>query len=106
MGVENEYRTEHHYTIAFYNVENLFDIRDNEFTHDNDFLPYSAKQWTKKRYEKKLQKLSEAISKIGFNDIHKPPTIIGIAEAENRKVLQDLIETESLKTYNYDIVHY
>ncbi|MBR9846534.1 MAG: endonuclease [Algicola sp.] len=104
--MENKNKTEQHYTIAFYNVENLFDINDNGFTHDNDFLPHSAKRWTKKRYERKLHKLSEVISKIGFNAIQKPPTIIGIAEAENRKVLQDLIETDSLKHYNYDIVHY
>lgn len=104
--MEKENRTEHHYTIAFYNVENLFDIKDNGFTHDNDFLPHSTKRWTKKRYERKLQKLSDVISKIGYNKIKKPPTIIGIAEAENRKVLQDLINTDSLKDYNYDIVHY
>ena len=104
--MENKNKTEQHYTIAFYNVENLFDINDNGFTHDNDFLPHSAKRWTKKRYERKLHKLSEVISKIGFKTIQKPPAIIGIAEAENRKVLQDLIETDSLKDYNYEIVHY
>jgi predicted extracellular nuclease len=104
--VEKENITEHHYTVAFYNVENLFDINDNGLTHDNDFLPHSAKRWTKKRYERKLYKLAEAISKIGFNDVHKPPTVIGIAEAENKKVLHNLIETEGLKNYNYDIVHY
>ena len=104
--MEKENITEHHYTVAFYNVENLFDINDNGLTHDNDFLPHSAKRWTKKRYERKLYKLAEAISKIGFNDVHKPPTVIGIAEAENKKVLHNLIETEGLKNYNYDIVHY
>ncbi|WP_431133315.1 endonuclease/exonuclease/phosphatase family protein [Psychroserpens mesophilus] len=97
---------EHYYTVAFYNVENLFDFEDNGLTHDNDFLPKSDKRWTKKRYEKKLHKLADVISKIGFNHIQKPPSLIGIAEAENKKVLQDLIETESLKDCNYDIVHY
>ncbi|WP_040254528.1 endonuclease [Psychroserpens mesophilus] len=104
--MEKESRIEHQYTIAFYNVENLFDIKDNGFTHDNDFLPHAAKRWTKKRYENKLYKLSDVISKIGFNNLKKPPTIIGIAEAENKKVLLDLINTENLKNYNYDIVHY
>lgn len=104
--MEKENRTERHHTVAFYNVENLFDFEDNGFTHDNDFLPNSVKKWTKKRYEKKLYKLADVISKIGFNTIQKPPSLIGIAEAENKKVLQDLIETEDLKGYNYDIVHY
>ena len=67
--MEKEYKTEHHYTVAFYNVENLFDFEDNGFTHDNDFLPKSVKRWTKKRYEKKLDKLADVISKIGFKSI-------------------------------------
>lgn len=104
--MKKQNKIEQYFTIAFYNVENLFDIEDNGFTHDNDFLPHSVKRWTKKRYERKLQKLGDVISKIGLNDIQKPPTIIGIAEAENKKVLQDLIKSEDLKEYNYDVVHY
>jgi len=104
--VVKEIKTEEEYTIAFYNVENLFDFEDNGFTHDNDFLPGSVKRWTKNRYNRKLYKLADAISKIGFNETQKPPSLIGIAEAENKKVLQDLIETKDLKDYNYGIVHY
>jgi len=104
--VEEENKTEQYFTVAFYNVENLFDTEDNGFTHDNDFLPSSAKRWTKKRYQRKLNKLGDVISKIGFNDIQKPPSLIGIAEAENKKVLNDLIKTDDLKDYNYDVVHY
>ncbi|WP_323787320.1 endonuclease [Psychroserpens sp.] len=104
--MEKENKSEQHYTVAFYNVENLFDFVDNGLTHDNDFLPSSVKRWTKNRYNRKLNKLAEAISKIGSNNTHKPPTLIGIAEAENKKVLQDLIDTNKLKNFNYDIVHY
>ena len=104
--MEQEYTRKQFFTVAFYNVENLFDFRDNIITYDNDFLPNSAKRWTKKRYERKLYKLAEAISKIDFEDTQKLPSLIGIAEAENKKVLQDLIQTEDLKNCNYDIVHY
>lgn len=31
------------YTIAFYNVENLFDVENDPLTNDDDFLPTSAK---------------------------------------------------------------
>jgi len=41
------------YTIAFYNVENLFDTTNDPLIHDNDFLPNSLKRWTPKRYQKK-----------------------------------------------------
>ena len=57
------------FSVAFYNLENLFDIIDDEDTLDNDFLPSSDKKWTKKRYENKLRKLSFAISNIGLEDI-------------------------------------
>ena len=51
-------------TIAFYNLENLFDLEDDPNTHDNDFLPTSEKKWTPKRYKNKLRKLGFAISNI------------------------------------------
>jgi len=54
--------------IAFYNIENLFDIDNDPKTHDDDFLPSSPKRWTRKRYEKKLLKLGTVISKIGEED--------------------------------------
>ena len=94
------------YTIAFYNTENLFDIYLDRRTNDNDFLPTSAKNWTKKRYETKIYKLGSVISKIGVESAQKPPTIIGLAEVENDSVLKDLINSEDLKLYNYKFIHY
>jgi hypothetical protein len=38
------------YTIAFYNIENLFDIENDPLTNDDDFLPTSTKRWIPKRY--------------------------------------------------------
>ncbi|MEY8849332.1 endonuclease [Psychroserpens sp. XS_ASV72] len=104
--MEKQNFTERLYTIAFYNLENLFDIKDDYRTNDNDFLPTSEKRWNRKRYEKKLYKLADVISKIGYENSQKPPTIIGVAEAENKKVLFDLINEGELKKYNYDVVHY
>ena len=94
------------YTIAFYNLENLFDISNDATKHDNDFLPQSDKRWTKKRYDRKLYKLGQVISKIGFDDTQKPPAIVGLAEVENKNVIQDLIKSKDLELYNYDYVHY
>ncbi|RZN83812.1 MAG: endonuclease [Winogradskyella sp.] len=94
------------YTIAFYNIENLFDTKNDEHTNDDDFLPTSAKRWTTKRYEKKLKKLGRVISQIGGDDVDAPPAIVGLAEVENEHVVKDLIKSKYLKHYNYDIVHY
>ena len=93
-------------TIAFYNLENLFDLVDDQQTNDNDFLPMSVKKWTPKRYENKLIKLGFAISNIGRRETGKHPTVVGLAEIENAKVIEDLIGSKHLEHCNYDYVHY
>jgi predicted extracellular nuclease len=93
-------------TIAFYNLENLFDLVDNKHTNDNDFLPTSVKKWTPKRYENKLRKLGFAISNIGRRETGKHPALVGLAEIENAKVIEDLIASKHLEHCNYSYVHY
>ena len=88
-------------TVAFYNLENLFDTIDQE-NNDEEFLPEGANRWTPERYQHKLRNMSHVISLIGGDG----PAIIGVAEIENRGVLEDLIAEESLRDKHYDIVHY
>jgi len=95
-----------YFTIAFYNLENLFDTFDDRLTNDNDFLPKSEKRWTEKRYRKKVRKLGYAISQIGTQTAKKLPTIIGLAEVENKLVIDDLLNSKFLKDHNYKFVHY
>lgn len=90
-------------TIAFYNLENLFDTEDDPHVNDNEFLPDSDKKWTPDRYKQKLKNLAEVIHQLGDSD---GPEVIGLCEVENRKVLQDLIETDQLKEKGYSIVHF
>ena len=94
------------YTVAFYNVENLFDIYNNPSTYDEDFLPNSDRRWTEKRYQKKLRKLGYAISHVGKKHSGKLPSLVGLAEVENKGVLTDLIHSKHLKDHNYNFVHY
>ena len=93
-------------TVAFYNLENLFDVYDDSRTYDNDFTPINVKKWTPKRYEDKLHKLGFAISNIGKKETGKHPALVGLAEVENTKVIEDLITTNHLKDSNYKFVHY
>ena len=93
-------------TIAFYNLENLFDLVDDRRTNDNDFLPTSVKKWTPKRHANKLRKLGFAISNIGRKETGKHPAIVGLAEVENAKVIEDLLASKHLEDCNYDYVHY
>ena len=93
-------------TVAFYNVENLFDLKNDKRKHDNDFLPGSIKNWTPKRYKNKLRKLGFAISNIGRRETGKHPALIGLAEVENAVVIKDLIASKHLENCNYNYVHF
>jgi len=94
------------YSIAFYNLENLFDTSDDPNTADDDFTPEGKNRWNKKRYERKLKKLGSVISQIGTKESGIPPIVIGLAEIENLKVLTDLVNTKELTEHHYGIVHY
>ncbi|MBL85550.1 MAG: endonuclease [Winogradskyella sp.] len=94
------------HTIAFYNIENLFDIENDPLTNDDDFLPTSAKRWTPKRYDNKLKKLGKVISQIGKEETNLAPIIVGLAEVENKKVLSDLVRSENLISETYSYIHY
>lgn len=93
-------------TIAFYNVENLFDYEDDPLTWDNDWTPNGKNNWTKENYKDKLSKLAKVISEIGSDVTGTTPDIIGLAEIENRRVLEDLISQPELANHNYGIIHY
>lgn len=99
-------KAENVYTIAFYNLENLFDTEDDPNTLDDDFTPSGFKKWSMKRYKRKLYKLAKTISEIGNEKTKTLPVLVGIAEVENEGVVQDLIGTEPLRTTNYGYVHY
>ena len=89
-------------TVMFYNTENLFDTMDDPATADDEFTPTGAKAWTQERYEKKLEDLSRVIAGVVPKGL---PALIGLAEVENRRVLEDLIHTGRLKKADYGIVH-
>lgn len=88
--------------VVFYNVENLFDIEDDPQTRDEDFTPNGKKNWTVKRYNEKLQHIYQTITAVGG---WEAPTLVGLCEIENRKVLEDLIEKTPLHKYGYKIAH-
>jgi len=93
-------------TIAFYNVENLFDTINDPKTWDDDRTPKGRDRWTSIIYEKKLKNIAKVIAEIGFDLTNQAPSVIGLCEIENRRVLEDLIKTESLIKENYKIIHY
>ncbi|AEA45878.1 hypothetical protein [Fluviicola taffensis] len=89
--------------IVFYNVENLFDtIDDKSLLGNEEFTPEGNKLWDEERYQTKLNRLAEALMFINGST----PLAFGMAEIENRKVVEDLIKTGALAQRDYKIVHY
>lgn len=93
-------------TVAFYNVENLFDTKDDPNTLDDDFTTDGKKRWGYKWYKKKIKRLSSVISQLGIHRSKFPPAIVGLVEVENAKVVADLVNSSSLRGHHYDYVHY
>ena len=94
------------YGVAFYNLENLFDTERNEEINDEEFTPSGANNWTTAKYWKKQNNLAYVIDKLAKHYCPTGIAILGVAEIENRKVLEDLVGTDLLKKSNYQIVHY
>lgn len=94
------------YSIAFYNIENLFDtIDDPDNSGDNEFLPESVYNWTHEKYQKKQTNIASVLSRIGREHSPLGPAIIGVSEIENRAVLEDLVKQPELKDMKLKIVH-
>ncbi len=91
------------YALMFFNVENLFDCRDDTTKLDEEFLPDGDKRWSYKRMHRKLAGISKTI--LAAN-AWAPPSIIGLCEVENEWVLQRLIYDTGLSALRYDYLHY
>jgi hypothetical protein len=92
-------------TVAFYNLENLFDTIDNSITKD-EYSPILKMKGNKtKAYWNKINNMARVLSEIGKEKSGKSPAIIGISEIENDTVIKDLLNTVYLKNKNYDYIH-
>lgn len=89
-------------SIAFYNVENLFDTSDRRNSFDDEFTPKGDLEWDASRLNAKLDRIAEVFLMIDKN----LPDIIGLCEVENSFVLNLLVEHPKLKKANYRIIHF
>ena len=89
----------------FYNLENLYDTKNDPNKEDDDFTPSGNRRWTQIKYQRKLENLGEvfqAVSSLpgGF------PTLVGVSEVENDSVLEDMVSQKRLSGAGYRYVHY
>ncbi|MCR4318267.1 MAG: hypothetical protein NUW37_18140 [Planctomycetes bacterium] len=94
-------------SIMWWNIENLFDfVDDPDNDGDDEYLPGAPSRWNEARYNRKLERLAELITKAE----DKVPDVICMAEVENKRVVQDLANKiaemtggDSMKVYHEDM---
>lgn len=95
--------------VGFYNLENLFDTivdPDPNKILQEDFTPDGPKHFTAERYQEKLENLASVIADMGSDKTPDGPAVLGVAEIENRQVLEDLVAMPSIADRNYQIVQF
>ncbi len=94
------------HTVAFYNVENLFDTinNPNKFDEASPMMELNFNRGDV--YKKKVRNMARVISEIGADVSKNTPVIIGLSEVENRQVIEDLANDSSLVKKDYGIVHF
>lgn len=90
----------HHFTAAWWNVENLFDTRDDPRTNDDEYTPKGDRHWTQWKLREKLQGLYKTLVMMNL------PDVVGLAEVENAYVLRELTRGTPLAQVPYRYVHF
>ena len=94
------------HTVAFYNLENLFDTINDPLKYDEASPIMELKANRSEIYKKKIKNMARVISNIGTDMVNNSPALIGVCEIENRKVLEDLVNDPLLLSKDYGIVHF
>lgn len=88
------------FTAAWWNVENLFDTRDDPHTDDDEFTPGGEKHWTRRKLNAKVQGIAKTLIMMDL------PDVVGVAEVENAYVLRELCNGTPLVQSGYRYVHH
>jgi hypothetical protein len=100
---------EKHYkihTVAFYNLENLFDTINDPLKYDEASPMMELRVNRAEVYQRKIKNMARVIADIGNDRTKNAPAIIGVCEIENRDVLEDLVNNPLLLPKDYGIIHF
>ena len=84
-------------TVGFWNIENLFDLKNNPNKNDDEFSLGGRKNVSQQVYDLKIKNCSEVLSDLNVD-------ILGLCEVENFDVLNDL--NIAYDERNYSIIHF
>lgn len=88
--------------VLWWNVENLFDCKDDSLHEDEEFLPESDHHWTLGRYWHKLDNIARVIAAV--SEERGWPALVGLGEVENDSCLFDLTRRSPLRTAGYEFL--
>lgn len=92
-------------TFVELNCENLFDCRHDSLKNDQEFLPTSARQWTPRRYWRKLDNIGRTIISCSTDTINNQlPDLVALVEVENDSVVNDLAKRSLLRHAGYEYI--
>jgi exonuclease III len=94
------------HTIAFYNLENLFDTINDPQKFDEYSPIMGLKTNREEAYLQKIRNMARVISEIGTSVTKNSPVILGVCEVENKSVLEDIVNDSLLIEKNYGIIHH
>lgn len=100
IGENTMAQVDNTFTAAWWNVENLFDTRDDPRTNDDEYTPDGELRWTRRKMNNKLHGIYKTILMMGL------PDVVGLAEVENKYVLRELCNGTPLSQSGYRYVHY
>jgi len=92
-------------TIAFYNLENLFDTINDPLKKDEYSPMLQTKSNRSKIYWSKIDNMAMVLSRIGEEKTNETAALIGVCEIENSTVLEDILSTKHFKNKAYDYIH-
>jgi len=92
------------YHLAFWNLENLFDVENSPRRTDKvaRVLGRSINGWTQELLDRKISQLASVIQQMNGN---RGPDLLGVCEVENRYVLDLLLQCLASMGRNYQVVH-
>jgi len=105
VSAQEEKRFKIH-TVAFYNLENLFDTINDPLKFDEASPIMEMKANRSEVYKKKIKNMARVVANIGTDISKNAPAVIGVCEIENREVLVDLVNDPLLLGKDYGIIHF
>ncbi len=87
------------FSVAFWNLQNLFDVNSSEIAKDLEFIP--EKGWSSEVLEKKMENLSKALRSMNNGNA---PDLVGFCEIESEKLARELCE--KTRSGYYEVAKY